>query len=182
MTSQASPRGPRAAREPVVLELRHSSRVYAQRFVGLGRGRWRYPSEAWAALREVIPWEALGLSVAGAVLLSGALRQPSEIAGLGYCLALACVTVQMFRTRTFVTPTRIVQQRGLFFLTRRETPLAAVKNGRIVRPDDRSRDFGDIVLATEIGERVLRAVPEPDRVLATLLALRDEARVVAHGA
>jgi hypothetical protein len=91
----------------------------------------------------------------------------------GVSLALGLATIQLFRTRSFATDTDIVQQRGLFLLSRRVTALAHVKEGRVVFPEGLPDTFGDVVLTTASGELRLRALAQSERVLATLLHLKE---------
>jgi hypothetical protein len=101
---------------------------------------------------------------------------------LGMCLALGLGTIQMFRTRSFATASAVVQQRGLFFLTRRVTPLSVIHDGRVVYPEGLPDTFGDVVLDTPAGAVRLRALHSPAIVLAELMRLKDRASAQRHNA
>jgi len=159
--------------EPVVVDLAHSPDTYRTRYRFPIGYMWVFPREAWAALREVMPWEALAVSF----LLTAALwvKYGFDIAvSLGISTALALVSVQMLLSRHVVTATRIARRRGLFLVQREEIPLVAIIGGRVELPADGER-FGDVVLFTASGERRLRAIHDPNGVLHKLLALRDSA-------
>jgi hypothetical protein len=169
--------------ELVCLDLKHSRDVYQTRglFPPFGPYVWRYPREAWAALREVFPWEAVALSLfAGAIVWSA---YGSDLGtSMSMCLALGLGTIQMFRTRSFATASALVQQRGLFFLARRVTPLSVVHAGRVVYAGGLPDTFGDVVLETPAGAVRLRAIHSPETVLAQLMRLRDLASAHGHDA
>jgi hypothetical protein len=118
-----------------------------------------------------MPWEALAVSLAAFVVAWLRLGSDLETA-IGVSVTLPLVALQMMRTRTFVTPSRIVRQRGLLFLARAETPLAAVRDGRVEYPVPSTSAFGDIVLATSAGEQRLRAVGDPEATLRQIPGLR----------
>jgi hypothetical protein len=161
----------RRAGEAVVIELTHSPGIYKRRYLFPFGYVWAYPKAACAALLEAMPWEALAVSGAMSILAWFSLGHDLGVAA-GMSVTLALVTLQMLRTRTFVTASRIVQQRGLFGTSRCEIPLASIHEGRVVYPTETLASFGDIVLVTTAGEKRLRAVPDPDTVLKQLLALR----------
>lgn len=162
--------------EPIIVDLAHSPETYRRRYRFPIGYIWVFPREAWAALREAMPWEALGVSfVLSSVLW---LKYGWELgSSLGVSITLALATIQMLRSRSFLTPTRIVRQRGLFLVEREEIPLLTVSDGRVELPADGER-FGDIVLTTASGEQRLRAIHDPGIVLGKLLALRDSATAV----
>jgi len=119
--------------ESVVVDLSHSSQVYQSRYQFPLGYLWRYPASAWAALREAMPWEALAVS--GLVSFLSWLLLGSDLGvAIGVSVTLALVALQMLRTRAFVTPLRIVRQRGLFLVSRTEIPLSAVRDGRVEYP------------------------------------------------
>jgi hypothetical protein len=89
-------------------------------------------------------------------------------------MLILCV-LQLFRTKSFVTSTEIVRQRGLFLRSRQATPLASVKRGRVVYLEG-STNVGDEVLETASGELRLRSLSDPDVVLEMLKSLRDAAK------
>ena len=66
-----------------------------------------------------MPREALAVS---AIAASGVWLRFGQDPGVtvGACLSLALVALQMLRARAFVTPSRIIQERGLFLTTRSE--------------------------------------------------------------
>ena len=153
-----------------VLQLEHASVVYeSHRATVLGPYVWKHPREAWAALSEVFPWEALVISL---VVAGGLWRSYGSHIGLslGFCVALALSVLQLLRTKSFVTGAEIVQQRGFF--ARRVTPLVSVKRGRIF-PLVGAPNVGDIVLETVSGKVRLRSVSEPENILARLFSMRD---------
>ena len=133
--------------ENIVVELTHSPRVYQRRCRFPFGYLWVYPADAWAALREVIPWEALALSAVITCVAWLTLGQDSGVA-MGGSATLALAVFQMFRTRAFVTPIRIVRQRGLFGASRTEILLSSIGEGRVEYPAGVPESFGDIVLAT----------------------------------
>jgi hypothetical protein len=161
----------RRSGEPIVVDLPHSSEVYEKRYRFPLGYLWVYPSAAWAALREAMPWEALGVSLLGSWGLVVVLGRDLGVA-LGLSLALALVTVQMLRSRAYATPSRIVRQRGLFLLSRTEIALSSVWDARVEYPAVGTTSFGDIVLATTAGEERLRAIRDPESVLRRLLTLK----------
>jgi hypothetical protein len=159
--------------ERIIVDLGHSPETYRMRYRFPIGYIWVFPTEAWAALREAMPWEALGVSLLLATVLW--LKFGGDLgSSLGFAIALALVTIQMLRSRRFVTATRIVQQRGLILMDRQEIPLLTISDGRVELPADGER-FGDIVLSTSSGERRLRAIHDPTSVLRRLLSLRDSA-------
>ena len=94
---------------------------------------------------------------------------------MGMSLNLALITLQMLRARAFITPSRIVQERGLLAMTRTETLLAAIQEGRVEYPYGTPETFGDTVLVTTRGAKRFRAIPHPEAVLDQLLVLRAKA-------
>jgi hypothetical protein len=159
--------------ERIVVDLAHSPETYRMRYRFPIGYIWVFPREAWAALHEAMPWEALGLSLVLAAVIW--LMFGGDLgSSLGVSITLALVTIQMLRSRRFVTPTRIVRQHGLILVEREEIPLLTISDGRVELPADGER-FGDIVLSTSSGERRLRAIHDPTSVLRRLLALRDSA-------
>ena len=162
------------ATETAVLELTHSSEVYRRGrvFSPFGLYGWLHPREAWGALAEVFPWEAMAFSLFGSGVLW--VKYGSDVGlSIGMSTALALCVLQLFRTRSFITSDQIVQQRGLIFTTQRRMPLSQVRGGRVVYPQGGPNTFGDVVLDTPAGELRLRALAAPDRVLATVMRLRD---------
>lgn len=166
--------------EAIVVDLSHSSRVYQQRYRFPFGYLWVYPAEAWAALREAMPWEALGLSLLVSCM-SWLRLGPDLGVAIGVSVTLALVTLQMFRTRAYVTPFRIVRQRGLFLAGRTEILLSNIGDGRVEYPAGVPESFGDIVLATAAGEERLRAIRDPAAVLKHLLELKASGPAVAQG-
>jgi len=161
----------RTTGERIILELPHSPRAYQTRYYFPFGYLWAYPAVAWGALREAIPWEALAFSLVAFVVAW--LRLGSDLGtAIGASITLPLVAVQMMRTRTFITPSRIVRQRGLLPLRRAETPHAAIRDGRAEYPVPGTTAFGDIVLATSAGEQRLRAIGDPESVLRLILGLR----------
>jgi hypothetical protein len=162
----------RRIKEPVVADLSRSRSAYITRYRFPLGYMWADPSAAWPALREAMPWEALGLS---AVLTVGlwALVGPDFGVAMGMSLSLGLVALQMMRSHVFLTPSRIVRQRGLFLLTRTEIHLSSVQEARVESHADGS--FGDIILVTGAGEERLRAVADPEAVLEQLMSLRTRA-------
>ena len=165
--------------EPVVVDLAHSPDIYRTRYRFPIGYTWVFPRQAWAALREVMPWEALAVSF----LLTAAFgwKYGFDIgASLGVSTGLALASVQMLLARHIVTATRIVRRRGLFLVRREEIPLVAISGGRVELPADGER-FGDIILFTARGERRLHAIHDPKGVLHKVLALRDSAASARAG-
>lgn len=165
--------------ELIVVDLSRSPWVYQQRYRFPFGFRYVYPAEAWAALRETMPWEALAFSL----VLSGVswlVLGPGLGVATGMSVTLALVTVQMLRTRTFLTPFRVVRQRGLLGASRTEILLSTIGDGRVEYPAGVSESFGDIVLATTCGEARLRAITCPATVLKRLLELKASGHVVAQ--
>lgn len=157
--------------EPIVLDLAHSSAVYQTRYRSPFGYLWRHPAAAWAALQEVMPWEALTVSLCVCAAMWVRLGRDLGVTA-GVCLSLALVAIQLFRTRAFATPSRIVRERGLFVLSRSETAVAGIQDGRIEYPEGVPDSFGDIVLITSQGPTRFRAVSDPEAALHQLLALR----------
>jgi hypothetical protein len=118
-----------------------------------------------------MPWEALALS-AFVFAVSWLSLGPDLGTAIGISAALGLVTFQMLRTRTFLTPNRIVRQRGLLLLTRTEIPLSTILDARVEYPVAATRSFGDVVLATPGGEQRLRAIGDPSSVLTRILSMR----------
>jgi hypothetical protein len=162
----------RATGEAIVLQLPHSPAVYRVRYPTSWFHRWRYPRAAWAALREVMPWEAFGLAaVAGAAVW---FRYGSDLGvAAGLSLALGLATLQLFRTRTLATASHIVEERGLILRRRTVTAIARIREGHVEYPEGVPETFGDVVLDTEDGPLRVRAVAEPEVVLRRLLEMRD---------
>lgn len=160
--------------EPIVLDLPHSTAVYQRQYRFPFGYLWCYPEAARAALWEIMPWEALAVSLCVCVAVWFEFGQDLAVTS-GVCLGLALVTLQLFRTRAFATPSRIVRERGLFVLSRSETAVAGIQDGRIEYPFGAPDSFGDIVLVTRQGLTRLRAVSDPEAVLDQLLALRASA-------
>jgi hypothetical protein len=157
-TTEAAVKTDRRTGEPIVLDLAHSPAVYQMRYrFRSGYLLWRYPREAWAALREVMPWEALAVSLC--VCLAVGIRFGQDLGvTAGVCMSLALVTVQLLRTRAFATPSRIVRERGLLVMSRSEIDVASISDGRIEYPEGTRDSFGDIVLVTSQGATRLWAV------------------------
>ena len=111
----------RVTGEPILMDLSHSPSVYERRYHFPWGWHWTNPAHAWAALREVMPWEALAVSaIATAGLFAAFGRDLGQ--SLGVSIALALVTIQMLRFRIYLTASSIVRQRGLFLVTRMELP------------------------------------------------------------
>jgi hypothetical protein len=127
-TTEAAVKTDRRTGEPIVLDLAHSPAVYQMRYrFRSGYLLWRYPREAWAALREVMPWEALAVSLC--VCLAVGIRFGQDLGvTAGVCMSLALVTVQLLRTRAFATPSRIVRERGLLVMSRSEIDVASISD------------------------------------------------------
>jgi hypothetical protein len=160
------------AAEPVVVELSHSSEAYRTKYYFPYGYLWAHPAVAWGALKEAMPWEAVGVSVvvsSVAWLLLG-----SDLGfAMGLSITLALVALQMLRTRAYVTPARIVRRRGLFPFERTTAlPLSAIVDGRVEYPAPGTNSIGDVVLATATGEQRLRAIRNPELVLKELINLK----------
>jgi hypothetical protein len=158
------------------MRFRRSSLAYEQRLlvwpVGpLVRAR---PKAALPALWEAVPWEALSVSAMAALVLYGRLGADLGIS-LGIGVALALVALQMMRERLYATPTRLVQERGLFFLRRHVIEFKAVRETRA----EGGGDLGDIVLLGAFGEVRILAVRHPGQKLDQLRELITEARGAA---
>jgi hypothetical protein len=158
--------------EPIVVELSHSSEAYRTKYYFPFGYLWAHPAVAWGALREAMPWEALGVSV---VVCSFAWLLLGSDLGLamGLSVTLALVALQMLRTRLFVTSSRIIRKRGLFpFEKTTVLPLSAVVDGRVEYPAAGTNSIGDVVLVTAAGEQRIRALRNPESVLKQLINLR----------
>jgi hypothetical protein len=168
--------------EPVVVELSHSSQAYRTKYYFPFGYLWAYPAIARGALREAMPWEALGVSAVVSCVAWLLLGADLGVA-LGLSVTLALVALQMLRTRSFVTPSRIVRKRGLFpFESTTVLPLSAVLDGRVEYPIAGTDSFGDVVLVTVAGERRIRALTNPEAVLKQLLNLKASGKAGAQGA
>ena len=164
------------------MELSHSSQAYRTKYYFPFGYLWAHPAVAWGALREAMPWEALGVSVV--VSCVGWLLLGSDLGvAMGLSVTLALVALQMLRARVFATPSRILRKRGLFpFEKTTELPLSAVLDGRVEYPATGTESFGDVVLVTAAGERRIRALRNPDEVLKQLLDLKASGKMEAQGA
>jgi hypothetical protein len=169
-------KGISGGREPIVMRFRRSSLAYEQKLLvwPLGPLLWARPKTALRALREAMPWEALGVSAMAALVLYARLGADLGIS-LGIGVALALVALQMMRGQLYATPTRLVQERGLFFLRRRVTEFKAVRETRA----EGGGDLGDIVLVGAFGEVRIPAVRHPGQKLDQLRELITEARGAA---
>lgn len=167
--------------ERILMELSHSPAVYRSRYRFPLGYFWAYPAAACAALSEVMPWEALGLSFlissASCLLLGRDLG-----AAIAVSATLALITLQMLRARTFVTPFRVVRTRGLFAIKRTEIHLAMVHEARVEYPQSLEAGFGDLVLSTQVGESRFRAIRDPEVVLERLLTLKASGQAEGAGA
>jgi len=160
--------------EPIVLTLAHSPEVYRRRYRFPFGYLFAFPQEAFAALGEIVPWEALGVSLVATTVI-WVLWGSDLGTSLRLSVTLLLAIIQMFRAQRFVTPHRVVRTRGLFFRERLDIRLQDIIDARVETPADEDA-FGDIVLALQSGEHRLRAVHQPRSVLDRLLVLREAAR------
>jgi hypothetical protein len=154
----------------MILAIEHSPAAYraTRTFGWFGIPQYLYPEHARAALLEVFPWEALALSVLATGVLAAA-AGPQEGVGLGVCVALSLVTVQMMSTRSYLTEHRLVRRSGLL-LTRRtlSLPLATVSDVRVVNDPEVDEDFGDLVVEASGRTYHFRAVANAADVAAQI--------------
>ena len=156
----------------MIVPIEHASTVYraVRTFGWFGAPRYLYPGHARAALLEVFPWEACALAVL-ATLVIGFAFGAQEAGALGVCVALALVTVQMLRTRAFLTESSLVKRSGLL-LTRRSLtlPLASISEIRVEKDSSVPEDFADLLVTASGQSYRFHAVAKAHDVAAAIRA------------